>query len=98
MGALREPSTGCAGGHRGVAVWGRAPLAKGWCGERGGQLAAELTAQNAGTGKLVMLFSPEASDFGEIIANTPEQLKAGGLYGQLAIEWRGGAHKWQEER
>ena len=52
--------------------------------------AALLAALSSGA-QPVVLWSPDASgEFGDIIAATPPALK--GLYGPLAIEWRGGIH------
>ena len=61
--------------------------------EAGGRLEAALLVALSSGAQPVVLWSPDApGEFGDIIAATPPALKGLGLYGPLAIEWRGGIH------
>ena len=61
--------------------------------EQGKLLAAEVASLLARGATPVLLWSPDEGEFGEIIERTPEALRAVGLYGPLAIEWRDGVHR-----
>ena len=62
-------------------------------GEEGARLAAEVEGALRAGVQPTMLYEPEANAFGAIIDATPPRLKELGLYGPLAIEWRGGAFR-----
>jgi len=70
-----------------------------WCaGERCDQLTAEVTAALRARFQPLLLYSPEACTFDELIGATPRELLAEGLYRPVAIEWRSGALRAVSER
>lgn len=66
--------------------------------EAGEKLAAEVAAALQRGVRPLMLYSPNACEFREIIDATPPELLRAGLFGLLAIEWRDGALRAVSER
>jgi len=61
--------------------------------QQGERLADEVQRALRMGLKPLMLWAPEHGPFQEIYEATPRPLVAAGLYGPLAIEWRGGIHR-----
>eukprot|EP00322_Chrysochromulina_rotalis_P031368 CAMPEP_0115875040 /NCGR_PEP_ID=MMETSP0287-20121206/24876_1 /TAXON_ID=412157 /ORGANISM="Chrysochromulina rotalis, Strain UIO044" /LENGTH=901 /DNA_ID=CAMNT_0003330259 /DNA_START=255 /DNA_END=2960 /DNA_ORIENTATION=- len=62
-------------------------------GDRGLMLAVEIAAALQAGYPPLILYAPDAGDFGDIITSTPRPLREAGLYGRLALEWRSGVHR-----
>ena len=52
-----------------------------------------LSSLRSGARPPIIVYAPEAGEFGDILAAAPVELKDSGLFDHLAIEWHGGAHR-----
>ena len=67
-------------------------------GVMGARLVDEVEAALMRDVSPVLMYCSEEVEFEEIIAATPKRLRQGGLFGPLAIEWRGGLHRLVSEK